>query len=105
MVSVKFLNCPQGRKNVKNANVLDNHPWDGVTRIGTELKKILDNFVFSKKMTKLLLIMVITDEGVEGERKDTLAGVISKCVTALETEKKGRHGICFRFSFILYRTI
>lgn len=33
-------------------------------RIGTELKKILDNFVFSKKMTKPLLIMVITDEGV-----------------------------------------
>jgi hypothetical protein len=33
MVSVKFLNCPQGRKNVKNANVLDNHPWDGVTRL------------------------------------------------------------------------
>ncbi|KAF8246235.1 hypothetical protein K440DRAFT_602803 [Wilcoxina mikolae CBS 423.85] len=98
IVSVKFLNCPQGRKNVKNADFLDNHPWNGVTRIGTELKKILDTFVFLKKMTKPLLIMVITDGGVEGERKDTLTGVISKCVTALERKKKGKHAVSFHFS-------
>jgi len=32
IVSVKFLNHPQGRKNVKSSAILDDHPWEGVTR-------------------------------------------------------------------------
>ena len=32
IVSVKFVNALQGRKNVKNSAILNDHPWEGVTR-------------------------------------------------------------------------
>jgi hypothetical protein len=69
VMSVKFFNEPQGRKDfteAKVAKLTTYSPWKGVTRIGTELKrKILDNFVFDgtkvRDMKKPLLVVVITD--------------------------------------------
>lgn len=67
IVTVRFINAPQGKKNVTPKtvrNVIKNHNYGGVTRIGTELKKkIIDKFV-SENMEKPLLIMVITDGAV-----------------------------------------
>jgi hypothetical protein len=67
IITVRFLNAPQGKKNVTVKtvkSVLKNHNYGGVTRIGTELKKkILDRFV-NKDMAKPLLIMIITDGAV-----------------------------------------
>lgn len=67
IITVRFLNAPQGKKNVTVKtvkSVLKNHNYGGVTRIGTELKKkILDRFV-TNDMAKPLLIMIITDGAV-----------------------------------------
>lgn len=70
LVSVKFINCMKGYKNIDNRRVspvLKRHAFWGTTQIGSALqKKVLDNFVFNPiaPMEKPLLIMTVTDGGV-----------------------------------------
>jgi len=68
IMSVRYLNGRQGRKDVTTAKVDEVHAsirYNGVTRIGTELQeKIIKPFVQNKKMEKPLLTMVITDGDV-----------------------------------------
>lgn len=68
--SIRFLNGEKGKRNVKSNRVKDllkDHRFRGVTRIGTQLeKKVLDRFVWNRKepMKKPLLVMTITDGAV-----------------------------------------
>lgn len=70
IVSVRFLNNPTGRKDIKKADVAGLHAeiqYDGVTMTGTELQnKILKPFVLEPQtpMRKPLLTMIITDGDV-----------------------------------------
>ena len=44
---------------------LDHHSYGGLTKIGTELKKILDKFtVGDPKQSKPLLVLIVTDGAV-----------------------------------------
>jgi len=105
LTSVRFLNGMQGIRNF-TANKVDRlreHRWNGVTKIGTELKqKIIDPFVSSaKEMNKPLLVMVITDGEVEGERPGILENVIKKCISHVEEDPgKGEYSIAFHFSCV-----
>ena len=68
IMSIRYLNGRQGRKDVTRDKVEDLHnaiQYNGVTMIGTQLQaKILKPFVEQKDMTKPLLIIVITDGSV-----------------------------------------
>ena len=69
IVSVRFLNAPRGRKDIRAADITSLHAaiqFDGVAMTGTELQnKILKPFVLQPKtMTKPLLTMIITDGDV-----------------------------------------
>lgn len=68
IMSVRYLNGRQGRKNVTKAKVDEVHEairYHGLTMIGTQLQeKILKPFVEKKVMTKPLLTMIITDGAV-----------------------------------------
>ncbi|KAH0612940.1 uncharacterized protein H6S33_009320 [Morchella sextelata] len=102
IITVRFLNAPQGKKNVTVKtvkSVLKNHNYGGVTRIGTELKKkILDRFV-NKDMAKPLLIMIITDGAPEGEATGLLETVIINCISSLSKDgAKGPQSVAFQFS-------
>lgn len=70
--SVRFLNAKTGLLNVKSTNWkkrFNAHDYTGVTRIGTSLqKKILDRFVYERRMEKPLLIITITDGDVSSPR-------------------------------------
>lgn len=65
--AVRFMNKRAGLDNVTPEEIMERiskHKYDGMTRIGKELeKKILKPFV-SKKMTRPLLVMIITDGDV-----------------------------------------
>lgn len=66
--SVKFLNEKRGIANLKNSNWkrnFDKKAYNGVTKIGTALGlKVLNKFVWGERMTKPLLVMIITDGDV-----------------------------------------
>jgi hypothetical protein len=71
ILSIKFLNASQGKKDVTTPKLnaepgpLSHIRWSGITKIGTQLEnRILKNFVYGKKMTKPLLVMIITDGDV-----------------------------------------
>ncbi|KAF8419520.1 hypothetical protein EV426DRAFT_576873 [Tirmania nivea] len=79
--------------------VIDNHEFEGLTRIGTGLmQKILKPFVFDdakwnksskearnlKQLERPLLIMVITDGAVEGEPPSRLRQAIQSVVDSLK---------------------
>lgn len=102
IMTVRFLNAPQGKKNVTGKTVktvLKGHNYGGVTRIGTELKKkILDRFI-TKDMQKPLLIIIITDGAPEGEATGLLESVIISCITNLAKDGyKGPQSVAFQFS-------
>jgi hypothetical protein len=66
VLSVKFFNARRGWGHVTQKKVQDkkeNYRCQGMTRIGTELKrKVIDQYVFKKDpMLKPLLVIVITD--------------------------------------------
>jgi hypothetical protein len=71
--SVSFFNEPKTEEKVKKDDVAalqGKTPWQGLTRIGTELKKkVLDKHVFDGKtvreMDEPLLVIVITDGEVK----------------------------------------
>lgn len=71
--SVSFFNKATTEENVKKDDVAalkTKTPWQGLTRIGTELKKkVLDKHVFDGKivreMDEPLLVIVITDGEVK----------------------------------------
>lgn len=99
VLSVKWFNDRQGRKDVTKAKAegdqLKNHPCSGVTRIGTELKKkIIDKFVYNgKDMEKPLLVIVITDGKVEGEKIGLLEHVIINCMEKCKVDAdRGKNG-------------
>ncbi|KAH8145853.1 uncharacterized protein LAJ45_10178 [Morchella importuna] len=105
LVSVKFINCMKGYKNIDNRRVspvLKKHAFWGTTQIGSALqKKVLDNFVFNPNapMEKPLLIMTVTDGGPEGESKNHLRNVIDQCVEKLEAHGgAGKDAVAFHFS-------
>lgn len=62
---IKLLNSRRGFQNVKRSNLrrfFAQLRFVGVTRIGNALKsKILDEYVWPARMTKPLLVVVITD--------------------------------------------
>ncbi|PUU84015.1 hypothetical protein B9Z19DRAFT_961917 [Tuber borchii] len=85
------------------SQIIDNHYFGGTTKIGTELhKKILKPLVLGDTpMKKPLLIMVITDGAIEGEKKGLLEKVIINCVNKLDNEREnGAHSVAFQFSCI-----
>lgn len=68
ILTARFLNAPQGKKNITPRTVktvMKGHDYAGITRVGTELKrKILDRFVLGVEMKKPLLVIVIADQSV-----------------------------------------
>ncbi|KAF8458483.1 hypothetical protein BGX38DRAFT_571039 [Terfezia claveryi] len=88
--------------------VIDDHEFEGLTRIGTGLmQKILKPFVFDetapwkarklKQLGRPLLIMVITDGAVEGEPPNRLKQAIQSVVDSLERDNfdpKTTKGLC-----------
>ncbi|PUU80848.1 hypothetical protein B9Z19DRAFT_973300 [Tuber borchii] len=102
--AMRFMNSGGGKNNWtgKSQEYLDHHSYGGVTRIGTELKrKILDKFVIGNpNQSKPLLVLIVTDGAVEGERKGHLKKVIQGCVNEREAACKGRDAVKFQFSCI-----
>ncbi|RPB26493.1 hypothetical protein L211DRAFT_680755 [Terfezia boudieri ATCC MYA-4762] len=97
--------------------VIDNHEFEGLTRIGTGLmQKILKPFVFDqtvpwnkksgearklKQLGRPLLIMVITDGAVEGEPPSRLRQAIQSVVDSLKRDNfdpKTTKAIAFQFA-------
>lgn len=69
LLSVRFFNSEAGYKKVKQKNLSwlwKKFTYGGVTRIGSSLsEKVLDRFVWIQpKMTKPLLVMMVTDGAV-----------------------------------------
>lgn len=66
-INIKFFNSTKRYTNVRKkhvAGIVDKHRFQGLTRIGTELKrKILDSFV-KPTMERPVLIITITDGDV-----------------------------------------
>ncbi|KAG0641320.1 hypothetical protein HOY80DRAFT_1135354 [Tuber brumale] len=104
VLAIRFMNRPGGQKNWKGKSqeYLDHHSYGGVTRIGTELKgKILDIFAIGNdKQVKPLLVLIVTDGTVEGEKKGHLRKVIQDCVSEREGTGKGSGAVLFQFSHI-----
>ncbi|PUU80834.1 hypothetical protein B9Z19DRAFT_973428 [Tuber borchii] len=104
ILAMRFMNSRRGKKNWtgKSQAYLDGHSFIGPTRIGTELKKkILDKFVIKDpNQSKPLLVLIVTDGAVEGERNSHLKNVIQDCVNELEASGKGRDAVSFQFSRI-----
>ena len=68
ILAMRFLNDSGGKKSWtgKSQEYLDRHTFNGVTKIGTELKKkILDQFVIgNRNQSKPLLVLIVTDGAV-----------------------------------------
>lgn len=73
---IQFLNYSRGNKNVRNDSVrriFGRHSYSGMTRIGTELEnKVLSRYVFRKRPTKPLLVMVFIDGEVRSQKNPVL---------------------------------
>ncbi|KAI5817325.1 hypothetical protein BZA77DRAFT_39340 [Pyronema omphalodes] len=100
--SVSFFNDPKTEEKIKKDDVAaleGKTSWQGLTRIGTELKKkVLDKHVFDGKtvreMDEPLLVIVITDGEVEGERKGFLEHLINMAIKKLgEDPKNGKDAL------------
>ncbi|KAG0641319.1 hypothetical protein HOY80DRAFT_902534 [Tuber brumale] len=104
ILAMRFMNGPKGKRNWtgKSQEYLDQHKYGGVTRIGTELKeKILDIFATrNEKQTRPLLVLIVTDGTVEGEKRGRLKKVIRDCVNEREEAGKGFDAVSFQFSRI-----
>ncbi|PUU79854.1 hypothetical protein B9Z19DRAFT_977536 [Tuber borchii] len=102
--TMHFLNTRQVKKGTDEnwGDYLDRHKFGGVTRIGTELKKqILDEFVIqNSNQSKPLLVLILTDGAIEGERKNHLKEVIEGCADVCERAGNGRTAVSFQFSRI-----
>ncbi|PUU79847.1 hypothetical protein B9Z19DRAFT_1022673 [Tuber borchii] len=102
--AMRFMNRSGGKKNwkEKSEKYLSEHKYGGVTRIGTELKKkILDKFAIgNSNQRKPLLVLIITDGAVEGEKKGHLKNVIRDCVNERKGAGKGFEAVTFQFSRI-----
>ncbi|KAF8533858.1 hypothetical protein BDD12DRAFT_863223 [Trichophaea hybrida] len=107
IVSLGFFNARKVWKDVTEEKLnskRNDYKCQGVTRIGNELKrKVIDSFVFQKdvdkKMSKPLLVVVITDGRIEGEQNGLLENVIINCI--LECSKdpdRGAHAVAFQFA-------
>jgi len=67
ILAVKFMNSAGDIENwtKEERKDLSQHSYGGLTKIGTELKKILDKFgVGNRKQNKPLLVFIITDGAV-----------------------------------------
>ncbi|PUU79846.1 hypothetical protein B9Z19DRAFT_1045931 [Tuber borchii] len=104
ILAMRFLNGSRGKKNWtgRSQKYLDRHTYSGLTKIGTELKeKILDIYAIKNaKQSKPLLVLIVTDGAVEGERKGHLKKVIRDCVNERERAGKGFDAVSFQFSRI-----
>ncbi|PUU80831.1 hypothetical protein B9Z19DRAFT_1106808 [Tuber borchii] len=104
LLAMRFMNGRRGKKNWtgKSQEYLNNHSYGGLTRIGTALKeKILDLFAIGNpNQRKPLLVLIITDGAVEGERPGHLKKVIRDCVNEREGAGKGFDAVKFQFSRI-----
>lgn len=70
---IRFLNSRKGGDDVDKAHakeLLSKHPYAGMTRIGTELKKKILADLVTKDMKKPLLVMIITDGEVLPQKND-----------------------------------
>ncbi|KAI5851644.1 hypothetical protein DFP73DRAFT_629072 [Morchella snyderi] len=101
--SVRFLNHRQGKGNVKKEDVpavIGRCAWIGLTMMGSELRrKVLQPFVLKDitALKKPLLVMIITDGQVEGEKKGLLEKVILECMQELKNNEKPS-AVAFHFS-------
>jgi len=104
ILGLRFMNSRGGKPNWtgKSKDYLDKHEYGGVTRIGTELhRKILKKFAMNKpNQSKPLLVLIVTDGAVEGERKGHLQDVIRACVEERDRAGKGLEAVTFQFSRI-----
>jgi len=112
--AVRFLNGPHNKEiNLTDTDeitsLIDKREFAGVTRIGHSLqKRILRPFVFSDKvegtirklkpMTRPLLVMIITDGAVEGEKPEKVEDVIKCLVQSLERDGLGTKAVAFQFA-------
>ncbi|KAH0604032.1 uncharacterized protein H6S33_007063 [Morchella sextelata] len=74
--------------------------YDHANNTGTVLdRKIIKRFVFKSPMEKPLLIMIITDGGIEGEKEELLRTVINTCVQKCKDDPtRGEDAVAFHFS-------
>ncbi|KAG0131823.1 hypothetical protein HOY82DRAFT_559214 [Tuber indicum] len=103
--AIRFMNNYDDQDNFLGNpyELVRGHYFGGATRIGTELhKRILKPLVLGETpMKKPLLVMVITDGAVEGERKGLLEKVIINCVNKLnDARDQGADSVAFQFSCI-----
>lgn len=81
VISMRFFNTPKGKKDVtrvKADTYMQDKRCQGVTKIGTELKrKIIDPFVFNAnaEQKRPLLVIVITDGKVWFYTQSPYSGV------------------------------
>ena len=68
ILALRFLNDSGGKKNWtgKSQKYLDRHNYNGLTRIGTELKKKILDFYATRNanQSKPLLVLIVTDGAV-----------------------------------------
>jgi len=105
ILAMRFINGYRGKRNwteESSQTYLDGHNYGGLTRIGSALKeKILDKFAIGNpNQSKPLLVLIVTDGAVEGEKKGRLESVIRDCVNEREGSGKGFDAVTFQFSRI-----
>ena len=68
ILALRFMNSEAGKENwneKSSREYLDGHDYGGVSRIGKELKKILDKFATgNSNQIKPLLVLIVTNSGV-----------------------------------------
>ncbi|KAF8245510.1 hypothetical protein K440DRAFT_555730, partial [Wilcoxina mikolae CBS 423.85] len=94
--SVRFINYLHRKVDItskKVKNMLKEHPFQGLSRIGTQLKeKVLDDLLKDDaQMDKPLLVITITDGDVDGEKKTVLINVLTNFIEELKNKNK-EHG-------------
>ncbi|KAI5794236.1 hypothetical protein FPQ18DRAFT_330453 [Pyronema domesticum] len=101
--TIDFLNEPDGFADVVDteiAEIIKDHSYSGWTRIGTELEAKILNELVTDDMKKPLLVLVITDGDIEGERDGVIASVIGKCIKDQQTKfpNHAAHAVAFQFA-------
>ncbi|KAH8149100.1 uncharacterized protein LAJ45_06639 [Morchella importuna] len=97
---IRFLNSRKGSDYVDSAEVeklLHNHSYSGMTRIGTQLKKKILIDLVSSKMPRPLLVMIITDGEIQGERKNVLFDVLTDVYSFCKNFATGEYAVSFKF--------
>ncbi|KAL0632091.1 hypothetical protein Q9L58_009023 [Maublancomyces gigas] len=100
--SIEFVNRKTGLLHVRSKDWRKEFlgvKYDGLSRIGTALKlKILDQYVWRNKMTKPLLVIIITDGDAEGERTGLLEDVLCGCLYRSWSDPgRGTQAVAFQF--------